>query len=155
MRRTVITLALCAAIAPASAAALFVTEYSGGVNHQPGSLTGFNLRAAQAGGKEALQFTTQNIAYTCESAPPGQTSPLQFTKAFPIEQRVFDGTARKVTGETDPKLVVHGELLPDKTAKGTLRLTGQLSSGFPSASCDTGEVRWRATKAAKRTSAGG
>lgn len=136
MRRAI---AGCAAsIALAIPAAALAATYDGQVKKDPEAVVELKLR------KGAVRsFSVDGLRIKCEGGERPRLGEAKITGVAPISKR---GKFSIRGTEGKRSFAVRGKLKGRRTAVGTLRYRGPTRVGDRKLDCDSGKVRWRASR---------
>ena len=146
MRRILMVAALGSFALAATSWAFEATDYNGKVKAEDSSILGFDIKHNAHGHRVETSLIVARVNYSCDSAPSGATSGYTVFKKFPIKGGRWSGHQDVTESGLDPTVTITGELKGNGVAKGTIRLKGALDDASPAATCDTGTVKWTATK---------
>jgi hypothetical protein len=142
MRRT-LCLVLAATLAFASATALAASRtYRGGIEGDPESSLTLKVKKGD-GDRFMTGFVARNFAISCDGPGDARLRSAALTGAT----RVTGNDRFSVTAENETqKLVVAGELLGKRAARGSLRYSGLTEVDDRERECASGRLSWRASR---------
>lgn len=123
-------------------------DYIGKFKHDEASNNlGFRIQQSRSGHRQVAHFTVSNVPITCSDNPASRsTNGYDFVGPMRVKHGQFAGKGDWTVILLDPAGSVSGTLKPGGTATGTLKLHGELAGS--ATHCHTGELEWKALKAA-------
>jgi hypothetical protein len=135
-------------VVPSTALSFFARSWNGNIKGEPTiSFVGYDIHKTATGKRKVDNFIVDRLQFSCANGSSGRTSAWETDERFRVDHGQFSGRVQVTQAELDPVMKLTGELLGGGLAKGTVRLFGNINPDHPNnAQCDTGRLKWRASK---------